>query len=99
MKRSSGRYRGSRRSGGVLIPLLVVLCIAAAVTLYVINNNMTFTREGSFFIPEKEVRTEKAEANLIIDEAPAEEEKKKLWQRSPLRRKRKKQTCAQCLFP
>ena len=76
MKRSSGRYRGSRRSGGVLIPLLVVLCIAAAVTLYVINNNMTFTREGSFFIPEKEVRTEKVEANLIIDEAPAEEEKK-----------------------
>ena len=75
MKRSSGRYRGSRRSGGALIPVLVVLCIAAAATLYVINNNMTFTREGSFFLPEKEEKTERVEANLIIDKDVATQEK------------------------
>ncbi len=67
--RRSGRYRGSRRSGGFVIPVLVVLCIIAAGALYVINNNMTFTREGSFFFNEKEVEPEKVEANLIIDSA------------------------------
>ncbi len=72
MKRS-GRYRGSRRGGGVIIPVLVVLCLIAAGALYVINNNMTFTREGSFFLPERSQKEpEKVEANLIIDSGEEE---------------------------
>ena len=43
------RYRGSRQKIGFFIPALVVLCLIAAASLYVINNNMTFTKEGSYF--------------------------------------------------
>ena len=66
------RYRGSRRKIGLLIPVLVVLCIIAATALYVINNNMTFTKEGSFFIPEKDETPQDVEANLVIEEPEVE---------------------------
>ncbi len=68
------RYRGSKQRVGFLIPSLVALCLIAAGALYVINNNMTFTKEGSFFIPEKEETPQDVETNLIIEE-PEEEEK------------------------
>ena len=73
--KGSRRYRGERRGIGILIPLLVVLCVVAAVSLYVINNNMVFTKEGSFFIPEKREETEEITANIIIEseEEPQQE--------------------------
>ncbi|MBR5542763.1 MAG: hypothetical protein IKU65_01530 [Oscillospiraceae bacterium] len=70
-RKSYGRYRGSRRGVGVLIPTLVILCAIAAGTLWFVNENMTFTREGSFFsfLEKKEdAESEKVEANLIIEE-------------------------------
>ncbi len=66
------RYRGSRQKIGLLIPALVALCLIAAAALYVINNNMTFTKEGSFFIPEKDETPQDVEANLIIEEPEIE---------------------------
>ncbi len=62
------RYRGARKRIGVLIPMLVALCVLAAVALYVIDNNTTFTKEGSFVISEKEKTPENVETTLIIDE-------------------------------
>lgn len=76
-RRTSGRYRGSRRGIGFLIPTLVVLCIVAAVALYIINENMTFTKDGKQFIfGQTEEETETVDANLIIEEpaAPTVEE-------------------------
>lgn len=68
-RRTSRRYRGSRRGIGIVIPLLIVLCIAAAVSLYFINDNMAFTRDGAFFLsPNKEVKTSQVDANLIIEQ-------------------------------
>lgn len=67
MKRQ-GRYRGARKRIGLLIPVLVLLCILAAVALYVIDNNTTFTRDGSFVIAHKEEAPENVETTLIIDE-------------------------------
>jgi len=68
-RRTSRRYRGSRRGGiGILIPVLVILCIIAAASLYVINDNMTFTKDGTFFAEwEKDREPEKVDANLIIE--------------------------------
>ena len=68
------RYRGSRQKIGFFIPAIVVLCLIAAAALYVINNNMTFTKEGSFFIPEKDELPQNVETNLIIEEPEIEEE-------------------------
>ncbi len=68
-RRTSRRYRGSRGGIGIIIPLLVVLCIAAAVSLYFINDNMAFTRDGAFFLsPNKDVKTSEVDANLIIEQ-------------------------------
>ncbi|MBR3847766.1 MAG: hypothetical protein IKM21_00565 [Oscillospiraceae bacterium] len=67
MKRQ-GRYRGARKRIGLLIPVLVVLCILAAVALYIIDNNTTFTRDGSFVITQKEEPPKDVETTLIIDE-------------------------------
>lgn len=68
-RRTSRRYRGSRGGIGIVIPLLVVLCIAAAVSLYFINDNMAFTRDGAFFLsPNKDVKTSEVDANLIIEQ-------------------------------
>lgn len=76
-RRVSGRYRGSRRGVGFLIPTLVILCIIAAAALYIINENMTFTKDGKqFVIGQTEEDTETVDANLIIEEpeeTPAEE--------------------------
>ena len=76
-RKISGRYRGSRRGIGFLIPTLVVLCIIAAAALYIINENMTFTKDGKQFILGKtEEESETVDANLIIEEpveTPAEE--------------------------
>lgn len=68
MKRQ-GRYRGTRKRIGLLIPTLVLLCVLAAVALYVIDNNTTFTREGSFVFEQKEEKPDDVETTLIIDEA------------------------------
>ncbi len=73
-RRTTRRYRGAKRGGiGILIPVLIVLCVIAAGVLYFINDNMTFTLDGSFLSSgrEKEFGNE-IDANLII-ENPAEE--------------------------
>ncbi|MBQ8004509.1 MAG: hypothetical protein IJ299_05405 [Oscillospiraceae bacterium] len=73
-RRTSRRYRGAKRGGvGVLIPVLVVLCIAAATVLYFINDNMTFTLDGTQLSSGmgNDLGGE-VDANLII-EAPAED--------------------------
>lgn len=76
-RRTSARYRGSRRGIGFLIPTLAVLCVIAAVALYIINENMTFTKDGKeFSIGNREEEVENVDANLIIEEpveTPAEE--------------------------
>ena len=75
-QRTSRRYRGSRSGGmGFLIPLLLVLCAVAAGTLYFINDNMTFTKDGAFFSPKKNDDVhEEVNANLIIEtDAPTDE--------------------------
>ena len=66
MKRQS-RYRGARKSIGVLIPLLAVLCVIAAIALYVIDNNTTYSKEGSSVLPEKTEKTENVEATIIVE--------------------------------
>ncbi len=76
--RKSRRYRGGRPGGiGFLIPALIVLCIIAAGALYVINDNMTFTKDGSFFLPEKEKKSaENIETGLVIEKEDPEVEVK-----------------------
>lgn len=73
--KKSRRYRGARSGGiGLLIPVLVVLCVVAAGALYVINDNMTFTRDGSFFLTGKEEKTHKEiEPSLIIEDEVSSE--------------------------
>lgn len=66
-RRRQGRYRGSRKGIGVLIPVLIVLCVAAAVALFLINDNMTFTTDGAFFGKKKE-ETHEVAPNLIIED-------------------------------
>lgn len=77
MSRRRHGYRGSGKHIGVLIPLLAVLCIAAAVALFLINDNMTFTKDGAFF-GKKEVKAHKTEKpNLVIEnDAEAEDSEK-----------------------
>lgn len=69
-RRVSSRYRGARRRVDLLIPILVALIISAAIILYVVNENMVFTKDGAFFAPSE--KTEKlpddVEANLVIEE-------------------------------
>lgn len=67
MKRQ-GRYRGTRKSIGVLIPMLVVLCVIAAAALYVINNNTTYSKEGASVLPEKKEKQEEVTEPIIIVE-------------------------------
>lgn len=69
-RRTSKRYRGSRRGGiGVLIPMLIVLCVVAALSLYFINDNMAFFRDGVFFsMYEKDDPSEEIDVNLIIED-------------------------------
>ena len=74
-KKQSRRYRGAKSGGiGVLIPVLIVLCVIAAGILYFINDNMTFTLDGTLLSPDKGKTTgEDVSANLIIespDETP-----------------------------
>lgn len=75
-RRTSRRYRGSRRGGiGVLIPMLLVLCVAAAISLYFINDNMAFTLDGVFFpVLGNSDPSEEIGANLIIEEPETEQE-------------------------
>ena len=75
-RRQNRRYRGSRSGGiGVLIPVLIVLCVIAAGLLYFVNDNMTFTLDGTFLSPDKEKTSgSDVSANLIIEspeDAPA----------------------------
>ena len=69
-RRTSGRYRGARRRVDLLIPILVALIISAAVVLYVVNENMVFTKDGTFFSPSENTEkvVEDVEANLVIEE-------------------------------
>ncbi len=68
-RKQSRRYRGAKSGGiGVLIPILIVLCVIAAGVLYFVNDNMTFTLDGTLLSP----KTEKpsggdVSANLIIE--------------------------------
>ena len=39
-------YRGSRRRGGCLIPILIALCVLAAIVLIFVQRNVSFTAEG-----------------------------------------------------
>lgn len=68
-RRQNRRYRGSRSGGiGVLIPVLIVLCVIAAGILYFVNDNMTFTLDGTFLSPDKEKTSgDDVSANLIIE--------------------------------
>ncbi len=63
------RYKGARRNIGCLIPTLVALCVLAAGALYFINDNMTYTREGTVFSASKEDENteEEVNANLVIE--------------------------------
>lgn len=72
-RRQSRRYRGGRSGGiGVLIPVLIVLCIIAAGILYFVNDNMTFTLDGTLLSPDKGKTSDSdISANLII-ESPEE---------------------------
>ena len=84
MKRQ-GRYRGTRKRIGLLIPTLVVLCVLAAVALYVIDNNTTFTREGSFVFDKKEETPENVETTLIIDETDGTSVAEEIKEETPVR--------------
>ncbi len=65
-KKYRSNYRGTRRGIGFLIPMLVVLCIAAAVILYFVNNDMTYTKDGSYFsLPGKEKKAETKETTSV----------------------------------
>ena len=75
-RRQSRRYRGAKSSGiGVLIPVLIVLCVIAAGILYFINDNMTFTLDGTLLSSDsKKTSDNDVSANLIIEspnETPA----------------------------
>lgn len=72
-RRQNRRYRGGRSGGiGVLIPVLIVLCIIAAGILYFLNDNMTFTLDGTLLSPDKPKTSDSdISANLII-ESPEE---------------------------
>lgn len=76
-------YRGSRRKSGCLIPILVALCIVAALVLFFVQRNVSFTPEGMVLrlpFTDKTVLLGKGEevpeedVNLVID-APEEPEK------------------------
>ncbi len=87
------RYKGARRNIGCLIPVLVSLCVLAAGALYFINDNMTYTREGTVFSASKEDENteENVNANLIIEneektaEIPEEVKKPELEKAVPRR--------------
>ncbi len=68
MKRHGSNYRGTRKGIGVLIPILVVLCVVAAVALYVIDNNTTYSKEGTSVLPEREEKQEEVTEPTIIVE-------------------------------
>ncbi len=77
-KKYRSNYRGTRRGIGFLIPTLVVLCIAAAAVLYFVNNNMTYTEDGSYFsLPDKKKKETKetTSVNIVVEDENGEAEK------------------------
>ena len=68
MRKSGRRYRGSRGGTGVIIPVLVVLCIIAAGTLYFVNESSTFRREGTGVVSEAENMQEAVKEGVVVSE-------------------------------
>ncbi len=68
-RKQNRRYRGAKSGGiGVLIPVLIVLCVIAAGILYFVNDNMTFTLDGTFLSSAKKTDLpDDVSANLIIE--------------------------------
>ncbi len=55
MRRGRKNYRGAKRGlTGAAIPVLVVLCIIAAVVLYFVNDSSVYTKEGDSVVATKE---------------------------------------------
>ncbi len=68
-RKQNRRYRGAKSGGiGILIPILVALCVIAAGVLYFVNDNMTFTLDGTILSPKTGTPSDSdVSANLIIE--------------------------------
>ncbi len=72
MRRRGRNYRGSRR-GGLLIPVLVVLCIIAAGVLYFVSDNEVYTKSGEKVVVVKGKDAEKEkESDVVIEQTRGE---------------------------